>query len=127
VPERQWRAVTAVEEHPGWDELSLECGHVTRRPHRAGRPVPKRAHCGECMSVPFVYVRMDALAGATWLSPRQRVAAVALAATELCTAEALVLVHGQRRGAERYMQLGRPIMFGAADSPWVQVYPDTDA
>jgi len=125
VPERQWREVVSVEHHPGWDELSLECGHVTRRHARASRPVPRRAHCGECMHVPFVYVRMDALRDATWLTPRQRVAAVALAATELCMAEALVLVHGQQRGAERYLQLGRPIIFGAADSPWVPVYPDS--
>jgi hypothetical protein len=127
VSRQAWRAVVKTEEHPGWYGLTLECGDVVTRPAHKGRPAPKRVNCPACLDKPFVYVRTDGLAGATWLTARQRVAAVALAAEELALAEALVMIHGPRRGAQRYMESGRPIVFGADASPWVPVYPDPDS
>jgi hypothetical protein len=70
-----------------------------------------------------MYVRLVDLADAG-LTSGQVIAAAALAVTELGTAHALVMIHGEWRGAARYFEAGGRVRFDAQGDPWVPVYPE---
>lgn len=107
-----------------WWELTLECGHVAERTARArdlGPLVPpKRVSCPQCLAAPVMYVQVHALTE-VGLTPGQALDATVLALQELAVAQALVMVHGPRRGPERYYQLGGCIRFDTRGNPYVPV------
>lgn len=121
-PDLAWREVTRWVSHPGWWELTLECGHEVRRPARIGRPAPRRVSCAECLRTVYLYVKFEGV-GRAGLTPDQVLAASELMILELALVESLVLVHGQEAGIRRYYETGGMVMVDAQGSPWVPVTP----
>lgn len=70
------------------------------------------------------YMRISAISPRNGLTGKQAIEATALATTELAKAMALVMVHGEERGARRYYETGAAVRFGYDDEPYVLVLPD---
>jgi hypothetical protein len=69
-----------------------------------------------------MYVRVDSI-GKAGLTAGQMLAATEMALAELGLAQGLVLVHGPRRGYQRYVEAGGHIRFTSYGEPFVPVYP----